>query len=620
MPPSARATRIGWLPRIALGALGLAAAAGWPAAGQVYLEGLDLGRPSQEAFRAWPPPQLVERAYWLPWSRAAFERAALFNRPVLFVLEVSWSSAARRALEGALADPRVLRAINAGFIAVRANADLRPDLRERYQTGRWPTVAFLMPNGMPMLSQVNELGVDQPITAGALDAESLLFLIAEGAKYWGLVPGELLRRGASWAATEGPPKPLLGVVDETASDRMALWMEANADRTDGGFGAAPKFVVPGLTEYAALRSARGSDDVLQHARMTVERTLGSPLYDRQQGGVRRLAAAPSFEDVQPEKLLSTNATLLRELAFALRSRDAPELRQALRETAGFLTTVLSREGGGFYLAQVVSESAASIDRIVLAGPNVLAGAALLRAAAVLEDPRLEAAGLRTLERIHGRALLPGAGVRHALEPVSTTQVYLETLADAALGFLDAYETTGRAEFLAAARTIVDDARVALRDPSSPALLDHAPDPFPEGLLANPRRPLRPNVRLARALLRLDLHGLGPEYRAAARGILGYFCGDLSGFRAHGVEAALAVEEMIAEPLRVRISGAVEEPRTRALRRAAATSPWVWTLIESGDEGEPARAEVRFLERSLSVEEPGALDTVIRELTRAGGGR
>lgn len=586
------------------------------------MEGLDLERPSQEAFRDWPPPQLVERPYWLPWSGTAFQRALLFNRPILFILEVNWSATARRMLDGALADPRVLRAINGGFIAVRANADLRPDLRERYQTGRWPTVAFLMPNGKPMLSQVNDLGVDQPITAGAMDADSLLFLIAEGAKYWGLVPGDLLRRGESWAATEGPQKPLLGVVDETASDHMALWMEANADRTDGGFGAAPKFVVPGLIEYAAIRSARGLDDVLKHARMTVERTLESPLYDREAGGMRRLAAAPSFTEVQPEKLLSTNATLLRELSFALRSRDAPELREALRATAGFVVAGLGREGGGFYLAQVVEEGAASVsvDRIVLAGPNVLAGAALLRAAAVLDDPQLEAAGLAALELIHDRALVPGAGVRHALEPVPSTRIYLESLADAALGFLDAYETTGRAEFLFAARAIVDDARVALRDPSSPALLDCAPDAVPDGLLANARRPLRPNLRLARALLRLDLHGLGPGYRAAARAILGYFCGDLSGFRAHGVEAALAVEEMIAQPLRVKVSGPTGDARTRALRRVAATSPWIWTVIESEDASEPAHAEVRFQDSVRIVEEPGALDTAIRELTRGGAGR
>lgn len=615
---------------VALGAVVLPATAqegDAPTPAPLFLEGLDLSVPSPETFRGWPPRELAEQPYWLPWGGAAVARARIFNRPIFLVLEVGWNRAAIGMARGPLADPRVLAAVNAGFVAVRVNADQRPDVRERYLTGSWPSVAFLLPNGKPMLSTVNDAGEDRPITTGAVDAETLLFLVREAAKYWSLVPDELLRRGDAWAAGEGPPKPLLGVVDASASDKMAQWMRVNADRSDGGFGAAPKFVVPGLVEYAALRAARGDPALVDHARFSLERLVASPLYDRRDGGLHRLAAASGFARIEHEKMLGANVAFLRDASFALRQREVPGLREALRATAGFLVATLEREGGGFYLAQTADPSSDDggaywsgratavppIDPTVLAGPNALAGAALIRVAALVGDPDLERAGLAALELVRGAAYAPGRGVQHVLAPVPSTRMYLETLADTALGFADAYESTGRREYLEAARSVVDDARAALRDPDSPALLDHREDPSPPGLLARRRQPLRANVRMARAMIRLELHGLGADYGEAAREVLGYFCGDLSGFRTHGIEAALAIEETIAQPLRIRISGPDGEP-TRSLRVAALDSSWPFTLVETGDAERPAVAELVWGATSSRAETPAALREAILRLT------
>jgi len=584
-----------------------------------YLDGLDLTVPAQETFRDWPSPALRGQAYWLPWGGSALQRASMFNRPIFFFLSVNWSGPSARMLAGPLADPRVLQEINRGFISVRVNADLRPDLRERYQTGTWPAIEFLLPNGNPMLSAVNDAGKDLPITSGATDRDSLQFLVREGAKYWNLAPGDLLARASAWVRAEGPRKPLLGVPDAAASDKVADWMAANADRIDGGFGAAPKYVVPFLVEYAALRADRGADGSLKHALLTLERILASPLFDPSAGGVRRLAAAPSFGELHPEKMLAGNASLIRDLTFAIRESGADSLRGALSSTSRFLVDVLQREGGGFYLAWIPGSaetgSGPETDRLVLSGPTVMAAAALLRAAAVLNEPEFELAALAALDFVVERGFDPEAGMRHALEPAPSTRVYLETLADTALGFLDAYESTGLRELRDAAKSIADVALRVLRDPESQALFDHEADALPQGLLANPRWPIRPNVRLARALIRLDLHGLRSGYRERALEILGYFCGNLSGFRVHGIEAAVAIEEAIAEPLKIRISGATDDARTRALRRGALLAPWAWTVVLEGEAAGPAHAVVSFGSEERRVDDPAALPAIIGGMLR-----
>lgn len=582
---------------------------------EFFLDGLDRAAPSQETFKGWPPAELVERHYWLPWGAAALGRAALFDRPIFFLLDVGWSRSAAETLAGALSDPRVIAAINSGFVAVRVNADMRPDVRERYQTGTWPVIAFLLPDGRPMLSSANEQGQDLPITTGAVDAETLLFLVREGAKYWSLERDSLFERGAAWALTEGPPRPLFGVVGTGASDKFAEWLRVNADRTDGGFGAAPKFVLPSFVEYASLRRGRGVADLVEHASFSLRRLLDGPLFDWEQGGAYRIAAAPSFGGVEREKMLSTNTALLRELTFELRERPRPELRQALQLTARFVLQGLAREGGGFYLAQLPAPpgQAAGVDGTVLAGPNALAGAALLRAAALLEDPELERAGRAALDYVVGAALEPGGGVRHVLEPTPSTRTYLETLADTAAGFVDGYEATGDRRLLDAARAAADLALAELRDADSPALLDHPVDPRDVGLVSRPRRPMRPNVRLARAMIRMTHLGSGPSYRASALQILASFCGDLSGFRTHGIAAALALEEASAEPLLVRVVGPRDADATRALRFAALRSPWPWTVIESVEAAPPAFAELVRGGAQTRVADAAELE---REIARA----
>jgi uncharacterized protein YyaL (SSP411 family) len=529
----------------------------------------------------------------------AFERASLFGRPVFFVLTVNWNRAAQRLSDDTLADPELLRAINRGYVSVKVNADLRPDIRERYQTGAWPMVAFLLPNGKPMLSQAQDLSVARPITTTAVDAEKMLFLVNEGRVYWDKWSRLLLDVGDYWVGREAENRPTQGPADLETSDLVARWLLANADRAGGGFGAVPKFVVPAVDEYAALRQARGRGELREHTQTTLELLVASALYDPIEGGVHRLASAPSFRGIHYEKMLGGNAALVRELTFSLREAHSPELRAALSSTAGFIVNVLGRAEGGLWLAQLADSTSPDgggywraepgqrgdpppVDRIVLAGANALAGAALLRAGLLLEDEELARSGRAVVAFVHEQAYHPGRGVIHSIEPIGDPSIYLRAQADAALGFVDAYETTGEAMFLEAAKRIVEFVQANLSDPRLGAMRDHLQDPLSIGQLINPRWPVRANARLARTMLRLSWHGLGEEFRERAMEILATYCGELPAFGVHGTEPALAIEEGTAEPLRITISGPPQAAETRALRRAAVNSPWAWTLVLTGD--------------------------------------
>jgi len=482
-----------------------------------------------------------------------------------------------------------------------------------------------------MLSEVNEMGRAKPITTSEVDVDSLSYLLHEGLVYWGRWRGQLMEAGRRWTEDEGPEEFEPGLVEASFSEAMARWLLGNADRVEGGFGAAPKFLVAGLDEYAALRAARGLPAVRGHSRVTLERLVSSPLFDGREGGMHRLAGALSFSQVQYEKLLTGNAQLMRELVWSLRGEESPDLRDALSKTASFVTETLARPEGGFFLAQVADPGskdgggywrgprtgpAPPIDRIVLSGANAVAGAALLRAAAWLGDDALAEAGLAALDLVHERAYRPGRGVQHAIEPRGHGGIFLAAQADVALAFLDGYESTGDRRLLEAARDIVDFVGSNLKDPFVPVYLDRLSGRAPIGLLANPRRPLKPNTRMARAMRRLELHGLGESYRTRGVGLLKHFTGDLSLFGVHGVEAALALEEFASEPLRIRIAG--KSKAARELRRVAVNSPWPWTVILSGPAEGRVVATVSWGDQTREVFDPRRLHETIRELVEAGG--
>ena len=504
--------------------------------------------------------------------------------------------------------------MNRGYISVFVHADRRPDIAERFRTGNWPVMGLLLPDSHPMISGADaEDSIGKPILIGATDPKGLKFLLDEGLVYWSRYRNVLFGDAYEWAETSDPADPVPGPLTREVVDGVVAWMQANFDAESGGFGAAPKYVVSGLEELGRLRAMRGDRVVGEMARRTTEGILASPLRDRRDGGVHRMAAAPGWDSLQYEKLLDRNAIWLRELAVAIEDGGGEELRRAARETARFLLEVLGRPEGGFYFAQAAdfrstdgggywrgeTEEAPFIDRLVLSGSNALAGAALLRAGWALDDSSLREAGARALDFVLEHGVVRGRGARHIAEGQDDGLRFLETQAEVAFGLVEGYQATGRREYLAAA---ADVATFAVRN-----LL--APD---ETALRDPRRPLGPNLTLARAMLRIAVLSGDSQLRGHAEGILTTWAGSLAGFGRAGIEGALAVEEALNLPVVVRIPPDAPGMRREALR----AGPWVLVETLQDSKGEP-EASVVYGDRREIVREPARVRAAVETL-RAGG--
>ncbi|HVQ35199.1 MAG TPA: DUF255 domain-containing protein [Candidatus Bathyarchaeia archaeon] len=604
-----------------------------PAAVPPYLRGVDMSLPSQAAFRHWPPKELEERPYWLPWNGLSLGRASVTRQPIFLMLTVPWSRPAQRMAKGALSDPKVLRTLNQDFVSIAVRADRRPDITARYGSGEWPSIALLLPDGSPMLSQANPRGVALPITLGYSEVAGVMNLLQDGRLYFD--KWEQVLHGVSQVYQKRvdleESKP--GDVSIKAADQEVRWLLGNADAKHGGFGAAPKYVLPGLMELALVRAARQQQpSLVEAARGTLVKLAAGPLHDARDGGFHRMAAAPEWGAIQYEKMLAGNAEVLRDLTFALRSGDDPALRAAAADTARFLTTVLARPGGGFYNAQIADPkspdggeywravkadpaSAPPLDRAVFSAPNALAGAALLRAGAVLGDASLEAAGRGAIDLVLEKGVEPGRGALHVVEPDPEHERFLATQADVAFALLDAYESVGDARYLAAAADIATFVSGNLKAGGETAFRDVLASGTPVGIMEMPIRPMSANVRFARVLNRLHRLGALPDGRERAEQVLSNFAGDLSGYGVRGIEPALAIEEVLGEPVIVRIEGPPAAAETRALRRAALALSRAFTIVATAP-GSAASATLSYRGAKRQTSDPKHLAAELGALVEA----
>jgi len=187
-----------------------------------------------------------------------------------------------------------------------------------------------------------------------------------------------------------------------------------------------------------------------------------------------------------------------------------------------------------------------------------------------------------------------------------------TQADAAFGFEDAYEATGDPRYLDAAKGIVAFVRNNMKFGTETNFRDHVATGADFGLLELPIHPLPDNARLARVLVRLETQGAITDGREIARAILGNYAGDLATHGTHSIEAGLAIDEIVNEPMTVTIEGAHDDPQASALRRAALSAPHGWVVIRTRA-ATAAAAEVSWRGSTRRVGDPATLAAAVREL-------
>ena len=506
------------------------------------------------------------RVEWREWGEGAFVEATERELPILLSLTATWCEPCREMDRETYAVPAIAAHVHDGFVPVRADVDRHPRVRDRYATGGFPSTVFLTPDGRT-LAGAGYLGPDA--MRGVLDRIREVW--AESGADAGRIPQAI--------RDDEPPAGTLTPAIEAA---MATRLQENHDEVAGGWGTAPKFPLPDAIEFALDRD-RGM------AQRSLE-AVAANLFDEHEGGFFRFATEADWSGVHHEKLLDSNAALVRAFTNAYCYTGESRYREIAERTIGYLTTTLwNAEAGAFAASQAPGEigsytlsasdreSAAEppVDRSVYAGPNGLAVEALATYAAYTDDERARRYAERALPFVHEELLDDGV-VSHSPEGGDEAPL-LRTQARVLRGSLAARSLLGIGD-LEGACAIADATLDRLRDGES--FVDGPPGP---GLLDRPLRPIDANATLADGLLDLAILADEPRYREAARGCLEAFAGASDRFGPQVARYASVVARLLEGPLVVRVA----DPAGSTLHRGAVRVADHGKIVVPDDDGLPA---------------------------------
>lgn len=499
-----------------------------------------------------PPGGAVQ---WLEWSEAAFERARAEGKPVLLGISAVWCHWCHVMDRSTYADPEVARVVNEGFVPIRVDNDLRPDINRRFNQGGWPTTAFLTPDG--------------DLIAGAtyLTAEQMRRVLDQVAQAYSRDGDELKRRAAARRARHRPG--LLPAHGETLGWHLVNYARdaaiAEFDAEHGGFGSEPKFPHPWTLRLLATEFARTGELACAEALALTLETMGERgTYDQVEGGFFRYSTDREWKVPHFEKMCEDNAALISIYLDGARLLGRPDLADKARHALGWVARVLTDSAGGFRGSQDADEayyalsdareraarSAPFVDPRIYTQWSSAMAVTHLQAAAALAAPEYAERGLAALDRLLAEGLTEAGGVVRVLG--AGTPGFAADQAEAIFALAVAHRYTGRDLYLQAGLRIAGWSLDQLHDPTEKTFADRPPGSG-EGALAVRQAPAEDNAAFARAFIALADETGEAKYLEIARGALEAYLGAYRRLGLFASGLACAAANLLAEPAQVVIA-------------------------------------------------------------------
>ncbi len=301
---------------------------------------------------------------WHPWGPEAFERARREDKPIFLSIGYSschWCHVANRTL---FSDPEIAELMNRWFVNVKVDREQRPDvdaiylLATRLLTGRagWPNNVFLTPEGKPFFAGSYFPPSDEPDRPGFPTVlrqihESWVFRRAEMEAKAEETVAAMRRVQLRAPARVGPGEP------------RRWWAEARRnlaaafDPGHGGFRRSAQEesafpMEPVLALLAAdFRQGRRPQDARRMLVATLDAMAAGGIHDHVGGGFHRYSIERSWSLPHFEKMLYTNAQVLKLYAEAWPLTRRPWYRDVARSVGGYLLERMQAPEGGFFAAE-----------------------------------------------------------------------------------------------------------------------------------------------------------------------------------------------------------------------------------------------------------------------------
>jgi uncharacterized protein YyaL (SSP411 family) len=516
---------------------------------------------------------------WQPWSDSVFAQAKSQGRFVLLDLGTVWCHWCHVMEEVTYRDPAVIGLLGKRYLAVRVDADARPDLSNRYEDYGWPATIVFNSDGSEIVKRRGYLPPEEM-------ASMLQAIIDDPSPGPSVVSEAPLVAGGETA------------LGSTRRNELRQILIDRYDPTNRGWGTGQKLLDWDTIEYCLTETERGDQTFERMARETLAAQLN--LLDPAWGGVYQYSTDGDWQHPHFEKIMQMQAEDLRiyALAYAL-WHDETYLRTANRIRI-YLKSFLTSPEGAFYTSQDADlidgkhggeyfalgdsdrrkQGLPRIDTHVYARENGWAINALAILYAVSGERECLDDAIRAANWICANRSLSKGGFQHdAVDPAGP---YLGDTLAMGRAFLALYACTGDRAWLEKTEHALE-----FISENFGTDLGYVTSADIGALKSQPQ--LDENIGMVR-LANLSFHYTGnEEYKKMAGRAMQYVA--TPGATAHrGYFVAgvlLADHEMTSSPLHITVVGRKDDPKAQVLFGAAIRQPVTFKRIEWFDEREGA---------------------------------
>ncbi|MCS7163449.1 MAG: DUF255 domain-containing protein [Thermodesulfovibrio sp.] len=288
---------------------------------------------------------------WLPYSKEAFKKAEVENKPVFLHIFARWSSYCKKMKEELFDDPEIAEAINKSFIPIMVNRDERPDIDSIYQKASyiigkgsgWPLNLFLDKDGKPFSGVVYKMNEGKDYFKTTIDKTVELFrteyekvLSRSQVVFDAIKPIEVVPSDIREELIQNPEEDIVKEIDFDY----------------GGFKKTPKFPPYAHIDLLLWKYwIRQKPWVLNAIEKTLKGMIFGGLYDNIEGGFHRYCIDKAWMVPHFEKLAVDNAWHVINLLDAYNILKDSLYIEIAMETINYIRKNLFSEEGFFCSSQ-----------------------------------------------------------------------------------------------------------------------------------------------------------------------------------------------------------------------------------------------------------------------------
>lgn len=296
---------------------------------------------------------------WYPWGEQAFAAARQSDRPIFLSIGYAACHWCHVMEHESFENESIAKYLNDHFVSIKVDREERPDIDQIYMnavqvmTGRggWPMSVFLDHELKPFYTgtywpPIQKFGM--PGFPQVLDAlvDAWTNRRDEVQKHSAEITTALQQLAAGTTGT-ADSVPDDSVIHDATEQLMRVF-----DRTDGGFGGAPKFPHASDLDLLLRRgSAHSQPELIEAAQFTLDRMAAGGIRDHVAGGFARYSVDARWLVPHFEKMLYDNSLLGEIYTRAFQVSGNHRHALVARGVFNYLIRDMSDEAGGFHCSE-----------------------------------------------------------------------------------------------------------------------------------------------------------------------------------------------------------------------------------------------------------------------------